>query len=251
MSFDSEKTATNPFRQFFASGTPNGKRRRSFAGLLLALILLPLLLSVMACLPVPVGNPEKSHVDPMLSGAWRLTGSDDSQMLMVLDPYDKRTWLMTLISLGNVEGGESVGEDNPGQVEGSQVPFNAANAHGFKLIALGIYKCWLTQIKGETFMTWESKTLSETLPEMVPEQWWVFRVRKNGTDTHYLDSFDYSIDGLDKVTTRKEAEKIIRRHVDDPGFFKEEDATRLDRLTDSEVATLSWLLRDFGIRDDL
>jgi len=192
-----------------------------------------------------VGDPEKSRVDPGLSGAWRVAGADDGQLLMVLDPWDKRTWLVTLIGL------TAVGDNGSGLAPGPHVPFNAANAEGFRVESLGVYKCWLTRIKGETFMTWESKTLSETLPGMAPKQWWVFRVRKSGEDVLYLDGFDYSIDGLDEVTTRKEAEKIIGRHVNDPGFFKVEDAPRLGRLPADDLAALPRLLEDFGLEDTM
>jgi hypothetical protein len=237
MRFESAPRVIRGTRQFFTNGNSSARRH-----LLLALILLSVLT---ACLPVPVGDPEKSRIDPALSGAWRVAGGDDEQMLMVLDPYDKRTWLVTLIGLGDA------GDNRAGQVSALQVPFNAVNADSFRVTSLGVYKCWLTRIGGETFMTWESKTLSETLPNMVPEQWWAFRVRKSGDDTFYLDSFDYSIDGLDKVTTSKDAEKIIRRHIDDPGFFEEKDAPRLDRLPADDVATLPRLLENFGFKDTM
>lgn len=213
-------------------------------GVLPALLLIPLLLGLMACLPVPVGDPEKSRVDPAVSGVWRITGDEDEQMLMVLDPYDKRTWLMTLIGLDVVDG------NNAGTQSATQAPFNAANATGFDVKGLAVYKCWLTRIKGETFITWEPKTLSDTLPNLTPKQWWVFRLRKDGDDTLYLDSFDYTIDGLDKVRTRREAEKIIARHVDDPDFFEEDKASRLERLPQDGIAALPALLEKFGYTEN-
>jgi hypothetical protein len=249
MSSDSEKTATNPFGQIFASGATNGKHQRSRTGLLLALVLLPLLLGVLACLPVPVGDPEKSHVDASLTGAWRVVAADDEQMLLVLDPYDKRTWLMTLIGL-EATGHDAADMDESGQAT-QAAPFSAANADAFKVEGVGVYKAWLTRIKGETFMTWESKTLSETLPKMAPDSWWVFRVRKSGDDQFYLDSFDYSVDGLDEAGTREEAENIIRRHLADPGFFREQDAPRIERLSAEDIAALPRLLKEFGITDSL
>lgn len=241
MRFDPTPNAVTRTRQCFDSCTSSCRKRGWGTGLLSALVLLAILT---ACLPVPVGDPEKSRVDPGLSGAWRVAGADDGQLLMVLDPYDERTWLVTLIGLG-------AAGDSPGHAAAPQVPFSAANADVFRVENLGVYKCWLTRIGGETFMTWESKTLSDTLPAMVPEQWWVFRIRKSGDDAFYLDGFDYSIDGLDEVTTRKEAEKIIRRHVDDPGFFKVQDAPRLDRLQADDVAALPRLLEGFGLKDTM
>jgi hypothetical protein len=249
-------TVIKRIKHFFTARTASGQRRRSGAGLLLTLFLLPLLLGVLACLPVPVGDPEKSRIDPAMSGVWNLSDADGGHMIIILDPYDKRTWLMSVIGLGTVPDGESVAPANPGEDNSAtemspRQPFNATNADRFKVQGMGLYKCWLTRIKGETFMTWESKTLSETLPDMVPEAWWVFRVRQSGADTFYLDSFDYAVDGLDKVKTRKQAEQIIRRHVSDPGFFKMDGAPRLERVPESEYDALSRMLKEFGIKDTM
>lgn len=251
-----ESAVSKQIREFFAGNTSTGRWGRSGAGLLLTLVLLPLLLGVMACLPVPLGDPEKSRIDPSLSGAWNLSDADGGHMIMVLDPYDKHTWLMSLIDLSGVADGESAepaspGEDDAATASPTQPAFNAANADRLKVTGMSIHKCWLTRIKGETFMTWESKTLSETLPDMAPEAWWVLRVRKSGADTFYLDSFDYAIDGLNEVKTSRQAEQIIRRHVNDPGFFKLDSSPRLERVPASDYAALSRLLEDFGIEDTL
>jgi hypothetical protein len=249
-------TVIKRIKHFFAARTSSGQRHRSAAGLLLTLVLLPLLLGVMACLPVPVGDPEKSRIDPSLSGVWNLSDADGGQMIMVLDPYDKHTWLMSLIDLSGVADGASAAPASPGDDDAAtamppQPAFSAANADRLKVTGMSIYKCWLTRIKGETFMTWESKTLSETLPGMIPEAWWVFRVRKSGADIFYLDSFDYEIDGLIDVKTSKQAKQIIRRHVNDPGFFEIDSSPRLERVPASAYAALSRLLEDFGIEDTL
>lgn len=242
-------------RQFFTNRTAGAKKRRSNAGLLLALLMLPLLLGVLACLPVPVGNPEKSRIDPALSGAWVLTDSDGGYMFIVLDPYDKRTWLLSLIGLNadlSDESDKPAAEQDEAAIEESQrLPFTALDASRFRVEEVGVYKCWLTRIGGETFMTWESKTLSGTAPGEKPEYWWVFRVRKTGVDSFYLDNFDYSVDDLKNVSTSREAEKIIRRHVGDPGFFKEEDAMKLQRLAADDFKAMQSLLKDFGIDDNL
>ena len=76
-----------------------GQKRRSRAGLLITLILIPLLMGVLACLPVPVGDPEKSLVDPAMSGIWIGEDAEGDASIIVLDPYDKRSWLMSHIFL--------------------------------------------------------------------------------------------------------------------------------------------------------
>ncbi len=254
MATEPAPTVIKRIKLFFAGSTASVQRRRSGAGLLLTLVLLPVLLGVLACLPVPVGDPEKSHIDPAMSGVWTLSAADGDHMLMVLDPYDKRTWLMSLIDLGGVADSEpgasaEAGQDGSEPEDLSQERFSTANADRFKVKSVGLYKCWLTSIKGETFMTWESKNLSETLPAMLAKEWWVFRVRKSAADSFYLDGFDEAVDGLNEVKTRKEAEKIIRRHIRDPGFFGVEDALRLDRVPESDLDALSRLLENFGISD--
>jgi hypothetical protein len=200
---------------FFGNKAAQQQKLRSRAGLLLALVLIPFLLGVLACLPVPVGDPEKSRIDPAMSGIWAgyLEGGDLT--IIVLDPYDKRSWLMSWIFL---EEGRDVDSDESTEPDGSELkpdtsPLQLLRPDSDMQIKKGsvaLYKAWLTRIKGVTFITWESKNLSETLPEMVPESWWVFRVRRSGDDILYLDAFDYDIDDLGEAKTRKEAEKINR-----------------------------------------
>ena len=240
-------------KQFFGGKTPHDSGHRSSAGLLLTLVLVPVLLGVMACLPVPVGNPDKSRIDPTMSGVW-IGQLDGDATIMVLDPYDKRTWLLTLIALDTGQDEQSEKETrteaNEPETETSLLQLlDPDRGNQIKMDGIGIYKTWLTKIKGVSFMTWETKALSETLPEMVPEFWWVFRVRRSGDDILYLDQFDITVDGLDKVETRKEAEKIIRRHLDDPEFFDEDPFMKLHRVPESDYKTVSRLLGDFGFHE--
>ena len=237
-------------KQFFGGKTPHDSGHRSSAGLLLTLVLVPVLLGVMACLPVPVGNPDKSRIDPAMSGVWIGKIYGDATII-VLDPYDKRTWLMSLIALDTGQDEqpekETQTEANETETETSLLQLLGSDrGNQIKIESIGLYKTWLTKIKGVSFTTWESKNLEETLPEMVPEYWLVYRVRRSGDDILYLDPFDITVDGLDKVETRKEAEKIIRRHLDDPEFFEEDTFMKLHRVPESDYETVSRLLNDFG-----
>ena len=82
--------------KLFGNGSDKASSRRSGTGVLLTLVMLPALLGVMGCLTVPIGNPERSTIDPKLSGIWI---GKNSSFLLVLDPYDRRTWLASLIEL--------------------------------------------------------------------------------------------------------------------------------------------------------
>ena len=73
---------------------------RTVAGLGVAAILLPMLIGVLACLPVPIGNPEKSRIDPELSGVWFDVFHES---LWLIQPYDRRTHLITLYRFSPVD----------------------------------------------------------------------------------------------------------------------------------------------------
>ena len=238
---------------FFGNKAAQQQKLRSRAGLLLALVLMPFLLGILACLPVPVGDPEKSRIDPTMSGIW-IGDIDGDLTIIVLDPYDKRSWLMSWIFL---EEGRDVDSDESTEPDGSELKPDTSplqilrpdSDRQIKISGFNLYKAWLTRIKGVPFITWESKNLSETLPEMVPEYWWVFRVRRSGDDILYLDAFDLDIDDLDEAKTRKEAEKIIGRHINDPEFFNdiEDPFMELHRVPESDYETVTRLLDDFGM----
>jgi hypothetical protein len=237
--------------QFFGGETPPDKRNRSRTGLLLTLALIPLLLGVLACfrLPVPVGDPEKSRIDPAMSGIW-IGHLDGDAVIFVLDPYDKRTWLLSFISLVTGQDPKPAAASDAGvkepEPETSHLRFLDADYElPIKIDYVGLFKSWLTKIKGVTFITWESKNLSDTLPAMVPDSWLVFRVIQSDENILYLDLFASETDGFDDVKTSKEAEKIIRRHVNDPEFYS--PFLELHKVPESDYQRVSGLLEDFGI----
>jgi len=65
-------------------------------GLAIAAVMLPILIGVLACipaLPVPIGDPNKSRIDPALTGVWFDVYREH---LWVIQPYDGRTYLVTV-----------------------------------------------------------------------------------------------------------------------------------------------------------
>ena len=53
---------------------------RTFTGALLMLGILPIFAGLLACMPeyVPLGDPEKSRIDPELNGYWFIPGDDSA-----------------------------------------------------------------------------------------------------------------------------------------------------------------------------
>jgi hypothetical protein len=234
---------------FFEDKIPRQQKYRSRGGLLLALVLMPFLLGILACLPVPTGNPEKSRIDPTMSGIW-IGYSEGDATLLVLDPYDKRTWLISYFNFSTTPDSDSKASDESAgdsSAEGfSNIELLRKNR--LEIESVGIYKGWLTKIKSERFINWESKTLTNTLPDMVPEAWWVFRVRQGSDGIMRFDLIDPDHEEFDDFKTRSQAEKFIRRHMNDPEFFIDDDGSLLfGRLSKGDYEAASGLIEDFGV----
>jgi len=236
-------------KQFFSDKTERVQTHRSRAGFLLALALLPLLIGVWACFPVPVGDPEKSRIDPSMSGLWL-----GEEALVVLDPYDKRTWLISYFEFSTRPDSDSNGTD---ESAGDSFDEGFSNIellrkNRLEIDSVGIYKGWLTKIKSERFITWESKTLTKTLPDLAVETWWVFRVRQGIDGVMHFDLVDPDHEQSDDFETRSQAEKFIRRHMNDPEFFSDDDSSlSFDRLSKGDYEAASSLIDDFGVLESL
>ena len=69
------RSVLTTIKRFLGDPAPAGRRNRSRAGVIVSILIVPLLLGVMACfvLPVPIGDPEKSRVDPAMSSIIHVT----------------------------------------------------------------------------------------------------------------------------------------------------------------------------------
>ena len=130
---------------------------RSASGALLMLVIIPGIVGLLACMPVPIGDPERSRIDPEITGVW--LGLDDNEpAFYAFESYDKRTWLLTIVPIE--EGNEADWEDYQLSkyadlnrlIENETVGEDGATATGVSL-----YKAWLTKLGGEWFMTLEPR----------------------------------------------------------------------------------------------
>src|SRR2546421_1626782 len=97
-------------------------RRGVFAAVLLAG-----LLGLAACLPVPLGDPAKSKADSRFFGVWEWR--DGRVHRAIMRPWDERTLIVDILSGDLAEDGTTKPRERD------------------------LYKAWLTDIKGQTFMT--------------------------------------------------------------------------------------------------
>jgi hypothetical protein len=190
---------------------------RSLGGAALMLVIIPVVVGLLACMPVPVGNPERSRIDPELNGVWRMAEDGVESGIYLFRPYDKRTWLVI---------GVEQKEDGTGKT--------------------AVYKAWLAKLGGRQFMTWEMAGGINADGSYQPSYWYVFRVDKDMENQVSLSMVDHEFDGFESIQapddyegddyvrdTRRTWERAIRKHVDDEAMYA--DRLVLQRLAADEL----------------
>ena len=87
-------------------------RGRTIIGLTLAVLFVPVVLGITACfeLKTPIGDPHHGWADPRISGVW-LSGDplpkEHEATLWLFEPWDDKTWLVTLLDFDEADTDES------------------------------------------------------------------------------------------------------------------------------------------------
>lgn len=219
----------------------SGSRRRSFVGVVVALLLLPFLLGSFSCfwseLRTPIGDPGRGWADPRISGVWLAQVVDeepsDISWMWVIEPYDSKTWLVTWVSF--TDKGEPEPPAEPAATATAQEPANGSGpgptdtaVDVLRIVErfgdqhtqperVALYKGWLTTLGGRRFLVLEPKAVLSTAREFRPESWSVFRADLQDGRL-LLSIIDTDKEHLQEATTRAKAEAIIARHAADPEF---------------------------------
>ena len=215
-------------------------RTRSLSGAALMLLIIPGIVGLLACMPVPIGDPERSRVDPELNGVWYWADAGDPGFY-AFEPYDKRTWLLTGMPL----------EEGP---DADFSDYDLATHEGFAALAeaesigedgamtakVVMYKAWRKKLAGTWFMTWEPKAQFEE-EDFAPDMWLVFRIERPDADTLNL----YMVNGEDEVfkkadKTRRAYERVLKKNVRNEEIYTDEPIS-LTRLTSDQFAFFSSL----------
>jgi len=228
---------------------------RSIIGAVLMLAVIPIFAGLLACMPVPIGDPERSSVDPDITGVWSASAADEEAALYLFRPYDDRTWLVlgTTISEGADYEGELPDIETHGDVTRvlSDEPIGDA---GITATTPVVFKVWRSRIRGVWFMTWEPVGGIRDDGSFTAEYWFVFRLEKSGKDEFSLRMVDSTHETFDNIVDpddyegdnyakdmRRTWERALKRAIDDPELYADEDATWVFRhvppdLTDEAAA---------------
>ncbi len=229
---------------------------RSIGGALLMLVIIPVFAGLLACMPVPIGNPERSRIDPDLSGVWIVESDGDASGIYLFQPWDKRTWLVA--GAGIEEGPGYRGEEFDLDTEQDardvlgEVPIGP---DGITTTGTVLYKAWLTKLGGVRFMTWEPVGGLNDDGSHTPEYWFVWRVEKRDADRveyHLVSPEHEAFDGIVSRTdyegddyvrdTRRKWERAlarVARNVDDDELYA--DPAVFTRLPDDLLKEASRL----------
>lgn len=202
-------------------------RTQSASGSLLMVVIVPALVGLLACMPVPIGDPERSRIDPQISGAWAWLDEEDSAGFYVFEPYDKRTWLLT--SFGFNERDDRATDYDlttyPGLAE--LIENEPVSPDGITTREITLFKVWRTKLGGEWFMTWEPKGTFDN-ESFVPEVWFAFRIRRPDANTIELQWIkDKLFEGVEE--SRRAFERVIRKNARNPELYDDE-SMRLVRV---------------------
>ena len=245
------------------------RRNRSLSGALIAVFALPVFMGLLACIPtfpVPVGDPEKSTIDPYVSGIWL---AEDEEAFWVFEPYDKRTWLFWAFALeddddfcaekfasGMPQANEQSDDENEVSVyEEVMAELASYGTECFEVDRMpGAIKVWRTKLGGEWFMTWASLGVFNAETGFEEDEWWVFRIDKSIPGHLKLwfintshEAWDVFEDIEEDDITRRAVEKIIRRNADDEAFYTDDEALHFYRVLPEHLD----LLADFLDEDPL
>ena len=232
------------------------KNTRSLSGALLMLMIIPIFAGLLACMPVPIGDPERSRIDPDLNGPWVMDDGSDVN-LYLYQPYDKRTWLVVGAEIE--EGSEADIDDL--HIETAGDVFAALQTYpigsdGITSRTTIAFKAWLTKLGGVQFMTWEPVGGMNSDGSFTPEYWFVFKVVKETEDRINLYLVDPDYEGFEGITTpddyegndyvgdmRRTWERALKKHAKDPELYGD-DPWVLHRVPASAIENAAELFQE-------
>ncbi len=183
--------------------------------------MLLVILGLMACVNHPVGDPERSRVSPEFSGMWLGEDSQGLRTLLMLRPYDQRTYLAGVFTYYEVSGRVRSDQELDG-------------------------KAWLTTLGDATYITLEPLVwahfagLTDKPPYLVGQ---IQRVE----DTLQLRMVDGGRALVKDAADRAQLEAILREHGDSDSVFADEllKFRRVDDPSDIEPVLRAVRPKDF------
>jgi hypothetical protein len=209
---------------------------RRLGGLAIALLMIPVLIGLLACLPVPIGDPERSRIDADIGGAWLATDEDEI-LVYLFEPYDKRTWYVAGV-VRYEHALDETGKDAETTYEGLIAAIGEQKPRSASGDSPQAFKAWLTRLGKYRFMTWQPLgfvSLSDDPDEMF---WYGFRFIKHSSEHFELRMIDSESELFEDVEeTRRAYEKVIRKSADNLELY--DGVLTFYKLSDQDLLRLN------------
>lgn len=228
--------------------------QRRLGGLVLAAVMVPVFIGLMACMPVPIGDPERSQIDPHRAGAW-VGVVEGGPTLLLYQPYDKRTWLLRHYELSGDLDEPAIDYTYDEVVAG--IDSSASDINEF-----AIYKVWRTQIDDYEFEVWQhwcEVDFCAGLPDAVsgepefrfyyawrverldPDRIRLYMVNGEHDDFDAIDGYGDDVEGVSAPEISRAVVRVIQKHIDDPDYYEyyeDEDAFVMFRMRQDDYDEL-------------
>lgn len=214
------------------------------------LVIIPIFAGLLACMPeyVPLGNPERARIDEDMSGMWFVEGDGTENGLIgnvvFLEPWDKRTWLITTVGVELSDSADLDELDFELEYEGDTSTYDGfvglfehldVDEAVFEVGALQ-YKAWLVKLRGEHFMTWELRVVKDNSDQLLESWYWQdFRVTERAADRMVMHLIDPDFPQLKEAPAERRAwERVVKKHVDDDELYYDEDIV-FERVREDDI----------------
>jgi hypothetical protein len=162
---------------------------------LLGVVVLASMLALAGCLGVPLGDPAKSKADSRLAGVWEWR--DGKVNRAVIRQWDERTYVIDVLSGDFIEDGTTRPRERT------------------------VYKAWLTDVKGQTFLTLQPIETTGSLNGDAREKYFIVAKVKVEGNKMTASGIDTNFPGLKDAATSAALEQIIAQNLNDPKLFAE------------------------------
>ena len=147
-------------------------------------------LTLAACLPVPLGDAAKAKADPRFLGAWHWKEDGGRTNLATIRPWDDRTYLIDVMMFD----GELSSPTPRGRL---------------------VFKGWLADVKGKTFLNMQQVEFLSTLPGEKREKYFMIAKVEVAGDKFTATGLDGGYGGFKNLTTTSDLEKIVAENAED------------------------------------
>lgn len=185
-----------------------------------AALLLPLMM-LCSCLPVPLGDPEKSAADAKYLGAWTWAEGGGVTNVVVIRPWDARTYVVDVMAYTG---------DTSAPVPKMRI----------------VYKAWLTNVKGYPFITMAPIDTLTGQPANNQRKYLVAMLTLE-RDQLTATGLDAQYGKFKDVATPTQLEKVITENFDDVKMWaKPITATKLNEGGSPDLDKLGKLFENLG-----